>query len=165
MLQETRDGVRVEPAPAVEGPPEFRRCGTHRHNGPWPRWKRHDYGDGQSRGVKRKERQPKIRLGRAKVSGGLDMETVRRIINNKRRQFLFCYQQELQKNPSLAGKVKVKFKITARGKVTYAKISEDTIKNARVTSCIRKKMLGLVFPKAKRGGSTTVNYPFVFRGG
>ena len=93
------------------------------------------------------------------------METVRRIINNKRRQFLFCYQLELLKNPRLAGKVKVKFNITARGKVTYAKISEDTIKNALVTSCVRKKMLGLVFPKAKRGGSTTVNYPFVFRGG
>jgi len=123
------------------------------------------YGDGQSRKVTRKARKPKIRLGRANVSGGLDMETVRRIINNKRKQFLFCYQSELQKNPNLKGKVKVKFKITPRGKVTFAKISEDTIKNSRVTSCIRKKTLGLIFPKAKRGGSTKVNYPFVFRGG
>jgi hypothetical protein len=98
------------------------------------------------------------------VNGGLDMETVRRIIRRSRNRFKYCYEQELQRNPDLAGKVKVKFVISGQGKVLVAQVIENTMNNGKVASCIRRQTERLAFPAARGGGTTTVRYPFMFKG-
>ncbi|MEE2756138.1 MAG: AgmX/PglI C-terminal domain-containing protein [Myxococcota bacterium] len=122
------------------------------------------YGRGKARTVKRTSKMPTIVLRRPKVSGGLDMETVRRIIRRSRNRFKYCYEQELQRNPDLAGKVKVKFVISGQGKVLVSQVIENTMKNQKVGRCIKRMTNRLQFPAARGGGTTTVRYPFMFKG-
>jgi pSer/pThr/pTyr-binding forkhead associated (FHA) protein/outer membrane biosynthesis protein TonB len=122
------------------------------------------YGRGKSRTVRRKSKMPTITLRPPVVNGGLDMETVRRIIRRSRNRFKYCYEQELQRNPDLAGKVKVKFVISGQGKVLVAQVIENTMNNGKVASCIRRQTERLAFPAARGGGTTTVRYPFMFKG-
>jgi len=122
------------------------------------------YGRGKSRNVRRRSKMPTIVLRKPVVEGGLDMETVRRIIRRSRNRFKYCYDQELQRNPDLAGKVKVKFVISGGGKVLVANVIQNTLNNGKVADCIRRQTSRLVFPRARGGGTTTVRYPFMFKG-
>ncbi|MGC6415644.1 MAG: AgmX/PglI C-terminal domain-containing protein [Bradymonadia bacterium] len=122
------------------------------------------YGRGKARGVRRSSKMPSIVLRKPVVQGGLDMETVRRIIRRSRNRFKYCYEQEMQRNPDLAGKIKVKFVISGQGKVLVAQVIENTMKNAKVGKCVQRMTSRLNFPAARGGGTTTVRYPFIFKG-
>src|SRR6185437_712992 len=56
--------------------------------------------------------------GSAEVSGGLDRETVRRIIMQYRGQIRTCYERALLSSPHLAGRVTYNWTITPQGPVS-----------------------------------------------
>ena len=72
-----------------------------------------------------------------------------------------CYEKELKRNPSLKGKVVVRFTITPQGRSSDIEIEENTLGNDAVPSCIKTVIRGWVFP-FKPTGDATVAYPFVF---
>jgi len=72
-----------------------------------------------------------------------------------------CYEKELKRNPSLKGKVVVRFTITSQGRASDIEIEENTLGNDAVPSCIKTVIRGWVFP-FKPDGEATVAYPFVF---
>ncbi len=72
-----------------------------------------------------------------------------------------CYEKELKRNPSLKGKVVVRFTITPQGRASDIEIEENTLGNDAVPSCIKTVIRGWVFP-FKPDGEATVAYPFVF---
>lgn len=72
-----------------------------------------------------------------------------------------CYEKELKRNPTLKGKVVVRFTITSQGRASDIEIEENTLGNDAVPSCIKTVIRGWVFP-FKPDGDATVAYPFVF---
>jgi TonB family protein len=96
-------------------------------------------------------------------SGEFDAGTVQRQIKQRLKSITRCYESELRKNPSLAGKVTVTFTIQERGNVTDARASENTTGSAAVADCVTRTIGRFRFNPGPEGGSVTFRYPFVFQ--
>lgn len=120
------------------------------------------YGKGQADLGDRSTIQPKIVPGRPNVQGSLDREIIRRVVRQHRREIQYCYESELQKNRNLAGRITVRFTISATGSVVSAVVSETSMNNANVERCMAERIRRWVFPEPKGGGIVIVNYPFNF---
>ena len=96
------------------------------------------------------------------ILGALDKSLIDAVIKRYMNQIRYCYQRELSKNPSLAGKITVKFVIQKDGTVSSAVTKSTTMNNASVEECINGRFLKMIFPDPKGGGIVIVSYPFVF---
>jgi TonB family protein len=96
-------------------------------------------------------------------AGEFDAATVQRQIKQRLKSITRCYESELRKNPSLAGKVTVTFTIQERGNVTDARASENTTGSAAVAECVTRTISRFRFNPGPDGGSVTFRYPFVFQ--
>ena len=104
----------------------------------------------------------RIRSGKPTVMGSMPKEIIQRIIRRSMGQYKYCYEKELVKQPSLAGKLNVKFVIDKLGAVKTATIKSSTMNNKKVEDCVSKVTRRLRFPSTS-GGIVIVNYPFVFK--
>ena len=104
--------------------------------------------------------------GNPTILGGLDKSLIDAVIKRNMSQIRYCYQRQLAKNPSLNGKIKVKFVIAKDGSVSKASIASSTMGGAGkpVQSCIVGRFKKFKFPKPN-GGIVIVKYPFIFTGG
>ena len=84
------------------------------------------------------------------------------IIMTKYNAIRNCYRRELGKNPSLSGKITVKFSINTKGKVVLAGIKTSTMNHSAVEKCIVKQIKGLNFSSLKLESNISVSYPFLF---
>ncbi len=100
--------------------------------------------------------------GKTTVVGGLDKDVIMKVIKRHQNEIKFCYEQELQKNPALAGKVAVAWTIDPAGAVSEATVSESSISNANVESCIVQRIRRWKFPEPAGGGVVNVTFPWVF---
>ena len=73
------------------------------------------------------------------------------------------YERELEKNPSLAGKVVVKFVIARDGSVSKASMKSSTLDSPTAETCILRSFKRMRFSKQKGGGISVINYPFEFQ--
>lgn len=69
-------------------------------------------------------------------AGSRDPDAVAEVVNRYNSAIQACYQRELRHNPSLRGKIAIRFTIAPSGKVKDAKIVSSTIHNKRVEQCI-----------------------------
>lgn len=125
------------------------------------------YGNGRNYGkhavkLEKKYKDPKIVPLPPQVMGSLDKKIIQRVVRQHRNEIRFCYEKELQKNPKLAGEVKVQFTITGSGSVSVALVKGSTLKNAAVEQCLAGKIRRWVFPAPTNNGIVIVNYPFRF---
>lgn len=105
-----------------------------------------------------------IPLGReALVEGGLDRDLIADVINRNMGQFRFCYEQGLQGEPSLAGRVAIRFTIGGNGTVRTAGVENTTLNSSMVEQCVVNRMRSLKFPLPQGGVDVKVSYPFMFR--
>lgn len=72
-----------------------------------------------------------------------------------------CYEEGLSRNPALAGKVTVCFRINQRGTTSAARVDANTTGDSRLGQCMVKEVNRWIFP-APVGGDVTVCYPFAF---
>jgi TonB family protein len=99
----------------------------------------------------------------ADVSGQLDKKIIQKIIRRHMPEVKWCYQQGLQKNQRLEGKIVVSFTISPIGKVITTKVKATTMRNKEVEACVMKKVRRWKFPEPRGGGIVKVNYPFIFK--
>ena len=99
------------------------------------------------------------------ILGALDKSLIDAVIKRKMNQIRYCYQRELTKNPSLGGKITVKFVIAKDGSVSKASIKSSTMGNKSVEGCIASRFMKFQFPQPKGGGIVIVSYPFIFQPG
>ena len=99
----------------------------------------------------------------AKVSGRLDRETVQSIIRRNLSGIKWCYQDALQRNPKLKGKVNLSFTILPSGKVQNPNALNPSITDAELLGCIKRKMGRWRFPSPKDGGVVKVSYPLILK--
>lgn len=97
----------------------------------------------------------------AEKQGPLEHEAIRRVIQQHIGEVRDCYQQEMDKHPTLAGELSVRFRISGAGAVTEAAVMQSTLNSPSVERCVITSLRSWVFPKAR--GETVVNYPFAFR--
>ncbi|MBY0469929.1 AgmX/PglI C-terminal domain-containing protein [bacterium] len=96
--------------------------------------------------------------------GGLDRETVRRIIQSYRGQVRTCYERALLTKSNLEGRVVYNWTISSDGSVVAADINRATIEHPGLRACVLEVIRRMRFPNAPNGRSTKVIYPFVFQG-
>ncbi len=101
--------------------------------------------------------------GKTTVVGGLDKDVIMKVIKRHQNEIKFCYEQELQKNPSLGGKVAVAWTIDPTGAVSDANVSESSIGNTNVESCISQRIRRWKFPEPTGGGVVNVTFPWIFK--
>lgn len=99
----------------------------------------------------------------SQVQGGLDREVISKYIQSMLGPILYCYERQLSANPSLFGKVAVKFSIKADGFVDHSEISETTLRSQSVEGCLLSQVNQWQFPKPKGGMKVVVTYPFMFK--
>ncbi|HVG57507.1 MAG TPA: AgmX/PglI C-terminal domain-containing protein, partial [Hyalangium sp.] len=100
--------------------------------------------------------------GKTTVVGGLDKDVIAKIIRQHQNEIKYCYESELNKNPSLAGKVAVAFTIDPTGAVSDASVTESTLGNSTAESCMLSRIRRWKFPEPKGGGVVAVTYPWLF---
>lgn len=94
-------------------------------------------------------------------SSDVDRAALARYIKSRLKAIQGCYEKELKRNPSLKGKVMVRFNIRPNGRTGEIEIEENTLGSDAVASCIRTVVRGWVFP-FKPDDDVPVAYPFVF---
>ncbi|NMO18285.1 TonB family protein [Pyxidicoccus fallax] len=104
----------------------------------------------------------KVIPGKTTVVGGLDKDVIAKVIRRHQGEIKYCYESELNKNPSLAGKVAVAFTIDPTGAVSDATVSESTLGNAKAEQCMLSRIRRWKFPEPKGGGVVAVTYPWLF---
>lgn len=96
------------------------------------------------------------------MSGRLPAETIRKIVRASFGKYRKCYEAGLGKDPTLEGKVIVRFVIDRQGKVSAVGIApESTMPDDTVSTCIAEAYKTLEFPQPE-GGIVTVTYPIMF---
>jgi TonB family protein len=101
--------------------------------------------------------------GKTTVVGGLDKDVIMKVIKRHQNEIKFCYEQELQKNAALGGKVAVAWTIDPAGAVSESNVSESSIGNANVESCIVQRIRRWKFPEPQGGGVVSVTFPWIFK--
>lgn len=97
--------------------------------------------------------------------GVLDADLVKAIINRNRGQLRYCYEAQLNRNPSLAGKLTLGFIIQPDGTVNGASVSENTVGSDEVRNCVASRPARWAFPKPKKGKPVTVKVTLTFSQG
>jgi hypothetical protein len=95
------------------------------------------------------------------VEGSLDRSVVAKEVRTRIGAIKACYERALKRKPDLAGKVKMRWTISAAGTVSAVEVEEDRLGDAEVASCIKGLVSRWRF-LAPSGGSVDVVYPFVF---
>jgi hypothetical protein len=101
-------------------------------------------------------------VGRPDGPGSLDHDAIREVISQQQPRFRHCYVRLLQTNPDTpAVRVTVRFTVGSDGAVSDVAVASSSVEDPTFVDCIRNMAQSLSFPAS--GGSTTVNYPFVFQ--
>ena len=99
----------------------------------------------------------------ASVGGGLDKSLIGGIIMQNLGQVKFCYEQGLQLDSSLHGRVAVDFVINGDGAVKSASIANSSVNSKIVEDCLLMRLKSWKFPLPENGKEVKVSYPFVLR--
>jgi hypothetical protein len=111
----------------------------------------------------RKKDTVRVVPGQTTVVGGLAREVIARVIQEHQSEIKYCYETQLNRNPSLAGKVTVLFTIDGTGAVSDGQVSETTLNNADTERCMLAKIRRWKFPEPAGHGVVKVNFPWIFK--
>lgn len=108
---------------------------------------------------------PRMRpLGITSVGGRLPPEVIQRVVRQNFGRFRQCYEDGLRRNPTLEGRVAVRFVIGRDGAVSNAGNGGSDLADSGVVSCVIGAYYGLSFPPPE-DGIVKVVYPILFTPG
>jgi TonB family protein len=73
----------------------------------------------------------------------------------------FCYDNELKRSPGLRGKLVAAITVAASGRVTEARLVQDSVRSSALAACVLAQIREWKFP-AVPSGTTIFQAPFVF---
>lgn len=103
----------------------------------------------------------RVQTERPRVSGYLSPEQIMRVVRQNSAAIRYCYESELQRQPSLRGRIEVGWRINREGRVTTSRIAQSTMHDARVEGCIARQVRNWRFDQPD-GGEVDVVFPFIF---
>ena len=95
------------------------------------------------------------------LDGDLDASKIARVIRRQSSAIQRCYENELKRNPELAGKLEIEITIGEDGRVKDADVLTNTLGSGAVAKCATSRIKRWRFPKPD-GGSVTFVAPFNF---
>ncbi len=99
----------------------------------------------------------------ASVDGGLDSSLIGDVVRRNLGQIRFCYEQGLQLNSALSGRVAVNWVIDGSGRVKIAKVKNTSLNNKTVEDCILRRLRTWKFPIPEGNQEVPVSYPFLLK--
>ncbi len=99
--------------------------------------------------------------GAASSSVKRDNGAINRIVNSHKTSIRMSYEKFLKRNPSLGGKITVRFTISSDGRVINVQILENSTGSIGLENDIMRKVKMWRF-EAIPQGDVTVTYPFIF---
>ncbi len=120
-------------------------------------------GFGMNLAAARARTETRVVPGKTTFTGSCERGVIGKTIGRHANEVRYCYEVELNKEPSLAGKVSVSFSIDPSGVVGEASVFQSTLGNANVEQCLLSRIRRWKFPEPKGGGVCIINYPWVFR--
>jgi hypothetical protein len=128
-----------------------------------------DTGSGRGQGARlgsrgERERRPQVQRGNPNIAGFLSREQIERVVRRHQRGIQYCYERELQNDGLLAGRISINWTIGLDGTVQSASVTENSMGNRNVESCILSEVRRMRFDQPD-GGNVVVTYPFTFRSG
>jgi hypothetical protein len=106
----------------------------------------------------------KMRQSSTSVSGRIPPEVIQRIVRQNFGRFRACYETGLRNNPSLSGRVAVRFVVGRDGSVSNVGNGGSDLPDGGVVNCVVNSFRGLSFP-APEEGIVTVGYSLQFSPG
>ncbi len=97
----------------------------------------------------------------ALIEGGLDRDAIDAVVQKNIGQIRFCYEQGLQMNPKLKGRVVASWIIQSGGTVKGAEVKSSSLNSHTVENCILLRLRSWKFPLPRGGVNVKVNYPFM----
>jgi len=102
------------------------------------------------------------RSGQPVIMGSIDRSLIQKTLRRYMGQMRYCYERELQKDPTLAGKITMALTIGPDGSVLSASVDQSTMNHEPVESCLVSRFRRMRFPAPGGGGQVVVRYPLVF---
>ncbi|MCB0377064.1 MAG: AgmX/PglI C-terminal domain-containing protein [Bdellovibrionales bacterium] len=99
----------------------------------------------------------------ATVDGGLSSDLIADVVRRNLGQIRFCYEQGLQLDSTLAGRVAVRWVIDANGSVKTAAVKNTSLNNQTVEDCILRRLRTWKFPLPENRQEVPVSYPFLLK--
>ncbi len=99
-------------------------------------------------------------------SGQIDREGIRKVFFDNSRAIRSCYERELNRNPNLAGILKLNFDIGELGRVVGSPSinwGDSSLKSRAVAGCILNRLKTWRFPEPPRNQVVNVIYPLAFQ--
>jgi hypothetical protein len=118
-----------------------------------------------SRGEPPPQPDPRVLLRRPTVRGALPKSAASRVIRGHLQDIRFCYDQGLQRDPTLAGVVTIGLEIDAGGRASNVFVLGSTLADGSVSRCIARATQGWRFPRPRDGGEVKVTYPVILEPG
>ncbi|HSI05468.1 MAG TPA: AgmX/PglI C-terminal domain-containing protein, partial [Myxococcota bacterium] len=103
----------------------------------------------------------KMPQGMHAQGGSLDREEIQKVVNKHIGEIQRCYERELLKTPTLAGKVTLEWVVATSGAVKSSRQKDATLQSSSAVNCMLASVKGWQFPQP-RGGEVVVSYPFNF---
>lgn len=127
-----------------------------------------DTGGGKGTGAKigkakARKVEPKLSTGTPQVGDFCDPANIRSVVTARSNAIRYCFERELQTDPSLSGQITAQWTIGLDGSVTRASVASSTMNNRTVEGCIVRVIQRMRFEQPD-GGMCVINYPFVFSG-
>lgn len=91
----------------------------------------------------------------------IDGDALARWLKSRKSAVQSCYERELKRQPTLAGRMVIHFAVTGRGRIDRVSFGEDTMHSLAVQTCITNVMRAWVLPFTPEE-SVPVALPFVF---
>ncbi len=104
-----------------------------------------------------------LKRGNAETAGFCAPADIQRVVQQRSAGIKFCFEKELQRDPSLGGQVVLNWVIALNGTVQSSAVASTTLNNKNVEQCMLQQVRRWRF-KEPDGGLCSVNYPFVFSG-
>ena len=105
---------------------------------------------------------PASRPGPAVVLGSMDRTLISEVVQRNSPRFTAAYERELRKDPTLSGKLVVRFTLADDGSVSKVEVVTDTVGSEDFARSIEKLFLRMRFPAPSAGSEMVVTYPLVF---
>lgn len=106
---------------------------------------------------------PQIK-GESAGKGSRSVAAINRVVSRQQSRLKKVYESMLKRDPSLSGKLKVKFTIMPDGSVTNVSVVESTTNNATFDKRILSYIKRWKFSPITGGSPVEVIYPFIFSG-
>ena len=94
------------------------------------------------------------------VTGALAPELIHRVVRQSFDRFQKCYDAGLRSNPTLQGRVTVRFVIAKDGTTKSPTVAATDLADKSVATCVANAFSGIAFPVPDRG-EVIVSYPVV----